>query len=103
MAGHLDTRLYDTFLAAAADRDKIKVFKDQARQHPTEAAAAVRSGVPLMIQHKREQAHALYNVDLADQEWTQQAKRRNLSLVDGVLLLMSANTYLALTVLPGQA
>jgi DNA-directed RNA polymerase specialized sigma24 family protein len=98
MAGHLDTRLYDTFLAAATDRDKIKVFKDQARQHPTEAAAAVRSGVPLMIQHKREQAHALYNVDLADQEWTQQAKRRNLSLVDGVLLLMSANTYLALTV-----
>ncbi len=51
-----------------------------------------------MIQHKREQANTLYNVDLADQEWKQDAKQRQLSFVDGVLLLMSANTYLVLTV-----
>lgn len=102
MAKNLDTRLYDAFLAAAADRDKIKVFKDQARQYPSEAAAAVCRGVPLMIQHKREQAYTLYNVDLADQEWKQQAKERNLSVVDGVLLLMSANTYLVLTLCQGK-
>jgi len=45
MAEYFDTRLFDAFLAAA-DRDKINVFKNQARQHPTEAAAAVCSGVP---------------------------------------------------------
>jgi hypothetical protein len=99
---HFDTRLYEAFLVAAADRDKIKAFKDQARQHPTEAAAAVCNGVPLMIQYKREQAYTLYNVDLADQEWKQHAKERNLSFADGVLLLMSANTYLVLTVCQGK-
>ena len=98
MTEHFDTRLYEAFLAAVADRDKIEVFKNQARQHPTEAAAAVSSGVSLMIQHKREQANTLYNIDLADQEWKQHAKERNLSLEDSVLLLMSANTYLVLTV-----
>ena len=98
MAEYFDTRLYDAFLAAAADRDKIKVFKNQARQHPAEAAAAVCSGVSLMIQHKREQANTLYKVDLADQEWKQQAKQKHLNFVDGVLLLMSADTYIALTV-----
>jgi hypothetical protein len=102
MAEYFDTRLYDAFLAAAADRDKIKVFKNQARQHPAEAAAAVCSGVPLMIQQKREQAKTLYSVDLADQEWKQQAKQRHLNFVDGVLLLMSANTYLVLTVCQGK-
>lgn len=102
MAGPFDTRLYDTFLAAAADRGKIKVFKDQARQHPMEAAAAVRSGVPLIIQHKREQAYTLYNIDLADQKWKEQAKQRHLDFLEGVLLLMSANTYLVLTVCQGK-
>lgn len=102
MARNFDTRLYDAFLAPAADRDKIKVFKDQARQHPTEAAAAVCRGVPLMIQHKREQAYTLYNVDLADQESKHHAKQRDLSFADGVLLLMSANTYLMLTVCQGK-
>jgi hypothetical protein len=102
MAEYFDTRLYDAFLAAAADRDKIKVFKNQARQHPAEAAAAVCSGVPLMIQQKREQANTLYSVDLADQEWKQRAKQKHLNFVDGVLLLMSANTYLVLTVCQGK-
>jgi hypothetical protein len=101
MADYFDTRLFDAFLAAAADRDKIKVFKDQARQHPTEAAAVVCNGVPLMMQYKREQAYKLYNVDLADQEWKQQAKERNLSFVNRVLLI-SANTYLVLTVCQGK-
>jgi hypothetical protein len=102
MAEYFDIRLFDAFLAAAADRDKIKVFKNQARQYPTEAAAAVSSGIPLMIQHKREQANTLYNIDLADQEWKDHAKQRDLSFVDGVLLLMSANTYLVLTVCQGK-
>ena len=47
MAESFDTRLCDASLAAAADRDRIKVFKHEAREHPTEAAAAVCSGVPL--------------------------------------------------------
>ena len=101
MAEYFDTRLFDAFLAAA-DRDKINVFMNQARQHPTEAAAAVCSGAPLMIQLKREQAYTLYNVDLADQEWKQHAKQRQLPFADGVVLLMSANTYLVLTVCQGK-
>src|SRR5215210_4980218 len=102
MTKQFNTRLYDAFLAAAADRNKIKVFKNQARQHPTEAAAAVESGVPLLIQLKREQANTLYDVDLADQDWKQYAKERHLSFVDGMLLLMLANTYLVLTVCQGK-
>ena len=101
MAEYFDTPLFDAFLAVA-DRDKINVFMNQARQHPTEAAAAVCSGAPLMIQLKREQAYTLYNVDLADQEWKQHAKQRQLPFVDGVVLLMSANTYLVLTVCQGK-
>ena len=96
MREQLDTRLYDAFLAAAADREQIKVFRDLAGKRPTDAAAAVCDAIPLLMQDTRQRAYESYGIDLADQKWKEKAKQRRLNLVEGVLLLMAANLYLVL-------
>jgi hypothetical protein len=96
MREQLDTRLYEAFLAAAADREQIKVFRDLAAKRPTDAAAAVCDAIPQLMQDTRQRAHESYGIDLADQKWNDKAKQRRLNLVEGVLLLMAANLYLVL-------
>jgi hypothetical protein len=94
VAKDLDARLHATFLAAAADRDKIKAFKDLAKEHPAEAAAAVCDAVPLLLRDKRERVRESHGIDLVNEKYKERAKQTHLNLVDGVLLLMAANTYL---------
>jgi len=93
-----DARLRGAFLAAATDRDQIKVFRDLAKEHPTAAAAAVCDAIPLLMQDKRERVRESYGIDLANQKWKEEAKQRRLDLVEEILLLMAANTYLVFQV-----
>jgi DNA-binding CsgD family transcriptional regulator len=95
---HFETRLYEAFLAAAADREQIKVFRDLAKQHPAAGAAAVCDAIPLLMQDKRKRVNESYGIDLADQKWKEQAKQKRLNLVEEILLLMAANTYLVFKV-----
>jgi len=95
---HFETRLYDTFLAAAADQDQIKIFRGLAKQHPAAAAAAVCDAIPILVQDQRERIYESYGIDLAAQKWKEQAKQKRLDLVEEIQLLMAANTYLVLEV-----
>jgi hypothetical protein len=90
-------QLNDAFCAAAADRDKIKAFKNIAKQHPAEAAAAVSHGIPLLMRDARERAYESYGVDTAGQKWKEQFKQQHRTLVEATQLLMWANFYLALS------
>src|SRR5215211_4794831 len=95
MSEGYDAQLNDAF-RAAADRGKIKVFKDLAKQHPAAAAAAVCHSIPLLMRDKRERAYDAYGVDIASQQWKERAKENHHTLAEAGLLLMAANYYLEL-------
>jgi DNA-binding CsgD family transcriptional regulator len=86
--------------AAAADRDKIKVFEDIAKRHPAAAAAEVSRLVPRFMERWRTQARDLHGVDIAARDWEKRFKSHRqhaaaeASLAEAGLLLMRANYFL---------
>ena len=82
------------FLLPLLTASRYKVFRDLAKQHPAAGAAAVCDAIPLLMQDKHKRINESYGIDLADQNWKEEAKQSRLNLVERILLLMAANTYL---------
>jgi hypothetical protein len=94
VSGTFDAQLENAFRDAAADRDKAKVFKDLAKQHPASAADAVSQGIPQLMQRVRTEARNAHGVDIAAVGWKEKFKQKQHSIGEASLLLGAANNYL---------
>jgi hypothetical protein len=89
---HVDPGLDDAFRYADSTRNQVEAAKKLARKHPIETAVGILEDIPTNMQHLREQAAALYGVDIADPEKALKAYKAR-DHVDTMDFLHKLNMY----------